>query len=95
MKRSESALGCRGARANMRWEVRGFDKRGRERVADGMTTTSKKEHPTTRQRRLGAALRDNLRRRKAQARHRANDAEATAAAEPEDCDTRHEAEADC
>jgi hypothetical protein len=79
----------------MRWEVNGFDERGRGRVADEMTTTSKKEHPTTRQQRLGAALRDNLRRRKAQARHRANDADATPMTEPEDRDTRQESEADC
>ena len=60
-----------------------------------MTTTSKAEHQTTRQQRLGAALRDNLRRRKAQARRRAHDANAPAAAEPEGRDTRYESESDC
>ena len=60
-----------------------------------MTTTSKAEHQTTRQQRLGAALRDNLRRRKAQARSRAHDANAPTVAEPEGRDTRHESEADC
>jgi hypothetical protein len=83
------------SRANISWEVGGFDERGRERAAGGMTTTSKTEHPTTRQQRLAAALRDNLRRRKAQARNRANEADAVAVAEPADRDTRHESDADC
>jgi hypothetical protein len=77
----------------MPWEVGGFDKRGRERAAGGMTT-SKTEHPT-RQQRLAAALRDNLRRRKAQARNRADEADASTVAEPEGRDTRHETQADC
>jgi hypothetical protein len=76
-------------------EVGGSEERGRERAADAMTTTSKTEHRTTRQRRLGAALRDNLRRRKAQARNRTNDADAAAVGEPEDRDARHESDADC
>jgi hypothetical protein len=79
----------------MPWEVGGFDKRGRERAAGRMTTTSKTEHLTTRQQRLAAALRDNLRRRKAQARKRANEADVTAVAEPEGHDTRDGSEADC
>jgi hypothetical protein len=66
-----------------------------ERVVAAMTTTPKAEHPTTRQQRLGAALRDNLRRRKAQARNRAHDANAPAVTETEGGDTRHESEADC
>jgi hypothetical protein len=78
----------------MSWEVGGFDERGRERAAGGMTTTSKTEHPT-RQQRLAAALRDNLGRRKAQARNRANEADAPIVAEPEGRDARHETEADC
>jgi hypothetical protein len=77
----------------MPWEVGGFDERGRDRAAGGMTT-SKTEHPT-RQQRLAAALRDNLRRRKAQARNRANETDAPTVAEPEGCDTRHETQADC
>jgi hypothetical protein len=75
------------------WEMGGFDEGDVERAA--MTTTSKAENPTTRQQRLSAALRDNLRRRKAQARSRAHDANAPAVAEPEGRDTDHESEADC
>jgi hypothetical protein len=71
----------------------GFDEGDVERAA--MTTTSKAENPTTRQQRLSAALRDNLRRRKAQARSRADDANAPAVAEPEGRDTHHESDADC
>jgi hypothetical protein len=77
----------------MPWEVGGFDERGREGAAGGMTT-SKTEHPT-RQQRLAAALRDNLRRRKAQARNRADEADAPNVAEPEGRDTRHETQTDC
>jgi hypothetical protein len=79
----------------MHWEVGGSEERERERAADAMTTTSKTEHRTTRQQRLGAALRDNLRRRKAQARNRATDSDAAAVAEPEDREARHESQADC
>jgi hypothetical protein len=64
-------------------------------AARGMTTTSKIGHPTTRQQRLAAALRDNLRRRKAQARTRANESDAAAVAKAEGRDTHHETEADC
>lgn len=42
-------------------------------TADGMTSNTKAERSMTRQRRLGEALRDNLRRRKAQARGRADE----------------------
>jgi len=63
-------------------------------TADGMTSNTKAEQSMTRQRRLGAALRDNLRRRKAQARGRANDATAPAADEPEGGDIHSEFEAD-
>jgi hypothetical protein len=78
----------------MSWEVGGFDERGRERAAGCMTTTSKTKHPT-RQQRLAAALRDNLGRRKVQARNRANEPDAPIVAEPESRDARHETEADC
>ena len=74
----------------------GFDegKGDINRAAKGMTTTAKTEHSTTREQRLGAALRDNLRRRKTQSRSRAKDGKATAVAEPEGGDTGHESEAD-
>jgi hypothetical protein len=56
--------------------------------------TTKADHPTTRRWRLSAALRDNLKRRKAQTRGRADEAKKAAGGEPEGRDIRNGSKAD-
>jgi hypothetical protein len=63
-------------------------------TADGMTSNTKAEQSMTRRRRLGEALRDNLRRRKAQARGRANEGTKPAADESEAGEIHSEVEVD-